>query len=414
MIVISGPWIYNIPMNENEKNTKKAAFSFIILIGFVSLFSDMTHEGAASIMGAYLSLAGASAAAIGFVSGLGEFIGYSLRIVTGKITDRTKKYWPITIAGYIIDCMAIPALALVPRGGWILACFLIVIQRFGKAVKKPAKDTILSFAATQTGTGKSFAIQEFLDQLGAFMGPVMLFIVVLLKNGGDMFSVYRICFVILAVPAAITIIMLFVAKSRYPEPEKFEKDIESAPAFHMSSRFILYIVAISLFAAGFVDFSLITMHTMRQGLLSNDTLSLLYAGAMAVDAFAALFFGWLYDKYGFRVLVVSTLLSSPFAIFIFGINVRWALFLGVALWGIGMGAQESILKAAVTDVVPKQNRSSGFGVFQTSFGAFWFLGSWIMGVLYDASPVGLIVFSVVMQLAAIPFYWCCGSSRYDS
>ncbi len=154
-------------------------------MGIVSLFSDMTHEGAASILGAYLSLAGASAAAIGFVSGLGEMIGYSLRLVTGWLTDRTKKYWPMTILGYVIDSMAIPALALVPRGGWIWACALIVLQRTGKAVKKPAKDTLLSFAATQTGAGKSFAIQEFLDQIGAFLGPVILFLVMLLKQSED-------------------------------------------------------------------------------------------------------------------------------------------------------------------------------------------------------------------------------------
>ena len=395
-------------MDKKNDKVKKAAFSFILLMGIVSLFSDMTHEGAASIMGAYLSLAGASAAAIGFVSGLGEFIGYSLRIITGKLTDRTKKYWPMTIVGYVIDCAAIPALALVPNGGWVVACFLIVIQRFGKAVKKPAKDTILSFAATQTGTGKSFAIQEFLDQLGAFLGPVMLFLVVLLKNSTDIFNVYKICFLLLGVPAAATIILLFVAKARYPEPDKFEKVQETSEPFHMNRRFIIYVVGISFFGAGFVDFSLITMHTMKTGLIPTDTLSLLYAGAMAVDAVSALFFGWLYDKYGLRSLMVSTLCSAPFAIFIFGMDSQWALFLGVALWGIGMGAQESILKAVVTDIVPKQNRSSGFGIFQTSFGVCWFIGSWLMGALYDISPTGLIAFSVVMQLAAIPFYYWTG------
>ncbi len=200
-------------------------------MGIVSLFSDMTHEGAASILGAYLSLAGASAAAIGFVSGLGEMIGYSLRLVTGWLTDRTKKYWPMTILGYVIDSMAIPALALVPRGGWIWACALIVLQRTGKAVKKPAKDTLLSFAATQTGAGKSFAIQEFLDQIGAFLGPVILFLVMLLKQSEDLYSVYSVCFAILGIPAIVTVALLLLAKRRYPEPEKFEPAAESAPPF---------------------------------------------------------------------------------------------------------------------------------------------------------------------------------------
>lgn len=371
----------------------------------------MTHEGAASILGNFLSLAGASAAAIGFVSGLGEFIGYSLRLLTGWIADKTKKYWPLTVLGYVIDCMAIPALALVPNGGWVLACILIVVQRTGKAIKKPAKDTILSFATSQTGAGKGFAIQEFLDQIGAFLGPVLLFVVMLMKKSGDQFSVYRFCFAILGIPALITVILLLIAKRRYPNPEQFEAAAEDAAPFRMNRSFVLYIIAIGLFAAGFLDFTMITMHTARTGLVGEDALPLIYAGAMAVDAFSALFFGWLFDKRGIKVLMLSTLISAPFAILIFLVTAQWALFLGVALWGIGMGAQESILKAAVSGIVPKQNRSSGFGVFQTAFGVCWFLGSWLMGALYDVSPTWLVIFSVVTQLASLPFFWLSGRAR---
>ena len=390
---------------ERKASVKKTAFSFVLLMGVVSLFSDMTHEGAASIIGAYLSLAGASAVAIGFVSGLGEFIGYSLRLFTGWFTDKTKKYWPITIVGYIVDCMAIPALALVPKGGWLWACLLIVIQRTGKAIKKPAKDTLLSFAATQAGTGKSFAIQEFLDQIGAFLGPVILFIVMSLKKSEDLFSVYSACFAVLGLPAIITVALLFIARRRYPEPENFEPPAIETQPFRMNRSFIYYIIAISLFASGFLDFTIITMHTVKTNLIPDDTLPLLYAGAMAVDAFAALFFGWLFDKRGIKILMLSTLIAAPFVILIFSVTTRWALFAGVALWGVGMGAQESILKAAVTNIVQKQNRSSGYGIFQASFGVCWFLGSWLMGFLYDASLVWMVTFSVVMQLAAIPFFW---------
>ena len=398
---------------ENKTSLKKAAFSFVLLMGIVSLFSDMTHEGAASIIGAYLSLAGASAAAVGFVAGIGEFIGYSLRLVTGWLTDKTKKYWPITIIGYIIDCMAIPALALVPKGGWILACLLIVIQRTGKAIKKPAKDTLLSFAASRAGIGKSFAIQEFLDQIGAFLGPVILFLVLTLKKNDDLFSVYSVCFAVLALPAIITVVLLFAARHRYPEPEKFEPPDKETQPFRMNRSFLFYIIAISLFAFGFLNFAVITMHTVKTGLIPADTLPLIYAGAMAVDAFAALFFGWLYDKHGIKVLMLSALAAAPFAVLIFLTEARWALLLGVALWGVGMGAQESILKSAVTSIVPGHNRSSGFGIFQTSFGACMFLGSWFMGYLYDVSLVQMVIFSAGMQLAAIPFFWVSARIHYS-
>lgn len=387
---------------------KKTAFAFIILMGIVSLFSDITHEGAASIIGAYLSLAGASAAVIGFTSGLGGFIGYSMRIVTGLIADRTGKYWPMTILGYAIDCMAIPALALVPRGGWVLACGLIIVQRIGKAVKKPAKDTLLSFAATQYGAGKSFAIQEVIDQIGAVLGPVILFMVLWLKRDSDLFSAYSVCFLILGIPALTTVVLLLFARRKFPNPENFEPDVKKTVKIRMNRPFLLYLIAISLFSLGFLDFPLITMHTARRGMLPDDFLPLIYAGAMFLDAVAALVFGWLFDKYGLSILMLSTLIAAPFAWFVFGGSSPWALFIGVGLWGIGMGAQESVLKAAVTSLVPKGNRSTGYGVFQTAFGICLFIGSWLMGILYDVSIPALIAFSILTQLAAIPFFYFSG------
>ena len=400
------------------KNKKRLsqAMRFIILFGIVSLFSDMTHEGASSIRGAYLALLGASAGAIGFASGLGELVGYSMRYLFGRLTDRTRQYWPMTIAGYVLDIIAVPALALVGEHGWVAACALLIIQRMGKAIKKPAKDTIMSFAASQEGTGKSFGLQELLDQIGAFLGPVLLYLVMLFRTEGSTFETYSLCFAVLAIPGAITLILLLVTKHRFPNPEHFEPEPKEYVPFHLKKEFILYIAGISLFAFGFIDYSIVIMHVSRTftdlatglaetgSLVTSGTLPLLYAGAMLVDAVAALVFGYMYDKMGVKVLVLSTILSAPFAIFVFAGRTVPAVLLGIALWGVGMGAQESILKAAVTTMVPKSSRATGYGVFECSFGVFWFLGSWLLGVLYDISIPAMIAVSVIAQLAAIPLY----------
>lgn len=384
------------------------AMLFIILFGIVSLFSDMTHEGASSIRGAYLSLLGASAATIGFISGLGELIGYSMRYIFGTLTDKSKKYWPMVIFGYVLDVLAVPALALVGENGWMAACGLLVIQRMGKAIKKPAKDTIMSFAATQEGVGKSFGIQEVLDQIGAFLGPVLLYLVMLFKTEGTTYQIYTYCFAALAIPGAITLILLLITRNKFPNPEHFEPEPKEYLPFKMKKEYILYIAGISFFAFGFIDYSLVVMHVAKTyvsaALLDAKTLPLLYAGAMLVDAVAAMFFGILYDKEGVKALVVSTLLSAPFAILIFTGTSLHSLLLGIALWGVGMGAQESILKAAVTSMVPKNCRATGYGIFECSFGVFWFLGSWLMGVLYDINIYTMIALSVLTQLAAIPLY----------
>lgn len=381
------------------------ALTFVVMMGIVSMFSDMTHEGAKSIYGAYLYLAGASAAAIGFVTGLGEFVGYSFRLAAGFITDRKKNYWTMTIIGYIFNMAAIPALALIPENGWIFACALIVIERMGKAIRYPAKNTLVSFASAQLGAGKSFAIQEFLDQLGAFLGPVILFAVLLLQKGGDQFRAYSLCFALLGIPALLTLMALFAAKRKFPNPENF--DISSRPQVKSEFKisFILYMISISFLALGFVDFPLITMHIARLSMVSSETLPLLYAGAMLADAFAALFFGWLYDKKGLRVLMLSGIVSVSFSVLIFSFSSLPAAVAGILMWGIGMGAQESILKSAVAAIVSKEKRASAFGLFETAFGVFWFLGSWLMGALYDFDPGLLVLFSVLTQLSAIPLFY---------
>ena len=399
-----------------KKQHLPQAMLFILLFGIVSLFSDMTHEGASSIRGAYLAILGASAGTIGFISGLGELIGYSLRYVFGRIADKTKKYWSMTIFGYVLDVLAVPALALVGEHGWVWACGLLIIQRMGKAIKKPAKDTIMSFAASQTGAGKSFGIQEVLDQIGAFLGPVLLYLVMLFKTEGSTFEIYAFCFAVLAIPGFITLILLLLTKHKFPNPENFEPDPKEYVAFKMKKEFVFYIAGISFFAFGFVDYSLIIMHISTSfahlssnlaetsSLINTGTLPLLYAGAMLVDAAAALFFGFMYDKKGVRALVYSTAISAPAVMCIFGAHSIGMLLLGIALWGIGMGAQESILKAAVSTMVPKISRATGYGIFEFSFGVFWFLGSWLLGVLYDVNITAMIIVSTAAQLAAIPWY----------
>lgn len=402
--------------NKKKKKRISQAMLFIIFFGIVSLFSDMTHEGASSIRGAYFTILGASAGAIGFVSGLGELIGYSMRYVFGRIADKRKNYWFMTIFGYVIDVLAVPALALVGENGWIAAAILLIIQRMGKAIKKPAKDTIMSFAASQEGVGKSFGIQEMLDQIGAFLGPVLLYLVMLFKTTGTTFEIYSTCFAVLAIPGAITIIMLLITRKKFPNPENFEPEAKEFVLFEMKKSFKYYIMGISLFAFGFIDYSLVIMHISRNftsiagglaetsSIINSGTIPLLYAGAMLVDAVAALVFGYMYDKKGVRALVLSTIISAPFSAFVFlGKSVPMVL-VGVVLWGVGMGAQESILKAAVTTMVPKSSRATGYGIFECSFGIFWFLGSWLLGVLYDVNVIAMVVVSVVAQLAAIPLY----------
>lgn len=380
---------------ENKEIAKGTALKFVILLGVVSLFADMTYEGARSITGPYLAILGASATVVGVVAGFGELIGYALRLVSGYISDRTGKYWTVTLFGYFVNLLAVPLLAL--AGSWEAAAVLMVAERMGKAIRNPARDAMLSHATQRIGRGWGFGLHEAMDQIGAILGPLIVAAVLYLKGG------YRTSFAILLVPALLALVVLIVAWALYPRPRDLEAASAELKTKGFSRIFWLYLAAVSLIAAGYVDFPLIAYHFEKLSVVPNVWIPVFYAVAMGVDALSALFFGHLFDRVGLSILIIVSLVSFLFAPLVFLGGFYLALF-GMALWGVGMGAQESIMRAAIAGMVPMNRRGTAYGIFNAGFGLFWFLGSALMGVLYDVSVPSLIVFSMVMQLASIPFF----------
>jgi MFS family permease len=371
---------------------RDAAMKLVVLFGIVSLLSDMTYEGARSVTGPFLATLGASGTVVGLVAGLGEFIGYGLRIVSGYVSDRTGQYWLMTGLGYAFNLLAVPLLAV--AGNWQLAAALMIAERTGKAIRKPARDTMLSYATSQVGHGWGFAVHEAMDQIGAVIGPLLMALA--LSAGGG----YRSAFRILLVPALLTLGVLVVARVLYPKPRDLEAKTTVIESKGLPQRFWVYILSIGLVAAGYADFPLIAFHLKQTAAIPDTWVPLLYAGAMGIDAVAALFFGWLFDRIKVGSLIWAVSVSAFFAPFAFlgGIH---AAYVGIALWGIGMGAQESILKSAIADMVIPERRGSAYGIFNASYGLFWFAGSALMGVLYDVSIPLLVCFSVAAQVVSV-------------
>ncbi len=372
-----------------------SAIKFVILLGVVSLLSDMTYEGARSINGPFLAHLGAGAALVATVAGLGELIGYALRLVSGLITDQTKRYWAITLIGYCLNLFAVPLLAL--AGRWEIAVGLMLAERLGKAIRNPARDAMLSHAAFTMGRGWGFGLHEAMDQLGAFIGPIMVAGVLLFKETGG----YPTAYGILLLPALAAVANLLWARRLYPRPEHLEVKVLTMEPEGLSRPFWLYVAAVALLGAGFADFPLIAYHFKQARVMPEAWIPLAYALAMGTDALAALILGYTYDRLGIVVMVAATLLSATFAPLVFLGGWGWALA-GMVVWGIGMGAQESVMRAAVADLVPGNRRASAYGIFQTGYGLFWFFGSVLMGLLYDHFLIYLIIFSVLSQLLAIP------------
>jgi MFS family permease len=381
---------------EAKNLTAGIAWKFIILVGVISLFSDMTHEGARTITGPFLGILGASALVVSTVAGLGEFLGYAVRFVSGSLADRTKRYWPITYVGYGVQMFSVPALAL--AGGWEVAALLILLERVGRAIRNPARDAMLSHATSQTGHGWGFGFHEAMDQTGATVGPLIVAAVLYFK--GD----YRTAFAALLVSAVLAVLVLVSASLIYPHPQHLEVSVPKLETEGLPRRpFWLLTSATALIGAGFADFPLIAYHFHQASTVPDKLIPITYMVAMGVAGASSLILGRLFDRLGIPVLIAAALVSAAFAPLVFLGGLLLA-FLGMILWGVGMGALESVVKAALAEIIPKDHRASGFGISQATFGLFWLLGSVILGILYEYHLLALAIFSVIVQLCAIPLF----------
>lgn len=356
----------------------------------------MTYEGARSITGPYLAILGANAATVGFVAGFGEFAGYALRIVSGYLSDRTKQYWFFTILGYFCNLLAVPLLALTDK--WWLAAFLIILERTGKAIRVPPRDAMLSHAGQKIGMGWVFGLHEAIDQIGSLLGPLMVALVLYFHGG------YKMGFAILLLPAIISLSFLIFARFQYPEPQQLEIQQDRFVTKEMNAAFWFYLAGASLVAAGYADFSLIAYHFQKKSILSPIAIPISYAIATGLNSISAPILGHYYDKKGFIILILVTLIGCLFAPLTFLGNASLA-YIGIALWSIGVSAHESLMQAIVAKMVPMHKRSSAYGVFNAGYGISWFIGSFIMGFCYDISVFLIVLFSLLTQFTALPFLW---------
>jgi len=374
----------------------RVALRFVLLVGLLSFFADFTYEGSRSIIGPYLASLGATGTAVGIITGFGEFLGYGLRLASGRLADATGKFWPITIFGYCVQMAAVPALAL--AGNWPAVAVLVVLERVGKAIRNPPRDVMLSHAGKRIGGyGWAFGLHEAMDQSGAMVGPLL--VAAVLAHGGQ----FREAFAVLFVPAVINIALVLLARSLYPRPQDLESSPPDVSGSGLPGLYWIYLTGAALVAAGFADYPIIAYHFGHTGSVPGDWIAIFYSVAMAVSGSGSLLFGRLFDKFGFRVLIVLTVLSAAFAPLVF-LGGFWTALIGAALWGLGIGVHESIIPAVVAPMVPVQRRASAFGLFTAVYGTAWFLGSAAIGILYDISVPATVVFCVAAELAALPVF----------
>lgn len=381
-----------------DRPARMRPWRFVVWFGTVSLLADFVYEGARSVTGPLLASLGASALVVGLVTGAGEAAALGLRLVSGPLADRTRRFWGLAIAGYALTVLSVPLLGVV--GVLWAACALVIAERVGKAVRSPAKDTLLSHATAATGRGRGFAVHEAMDQVGALIGPLVV-AGVLALTGGD----YGPALGVLAAPAVAVLGLLVWLRARVPDPEAYERELTptatvAATEGRLPAAFWTYAAFTAATTAGFATFGVLSYHLVVRHLMATAWVPVLYAAAMVVDAIAALATGWLYDRVGARVLVVLPLLAAVVPALAFTNTVGLAVA-GSLVWGAAMGVQESTLRATVADLVPSGRRATAYGVFAGVVGAASVVGGTLTGALYGQSIPLLIAVVVAIQVTAL-------------
>lgn len=391
-------------------NLRKKAFELILLLGVISLLGDIIYEGGRSVHGQYLNILGVNAAKVGFIVGLGEFLGYLFRLLSGYFADRTKSYWLFTIIGYGL-LFSVPLIAL--AGTWQIVAFLVILERIGKGIRTPTRDTIASHAAKQIGTGYGFGIAEFIDQVGAIIGP-LIFASIFAKvtKGQNIIGAYQQGYNLFWIPFILLLAVLFFTYLKFRNSEKLEKPTtKEKNTAHLTKQFWIYIFFVFITTAGFTNFALVGFHLKNLNLLSDTHIPVLYAVAMGIDAIIGIWAGKMYDQLKakneqqeYHLLLSIPLVAAFIPFFIFSSSLA-LITLGIMLLGFGLGMQETIMKAAVADMTPMAKRSSGYGVFNLSFGLAFLVGNAIAGYLYDYSIPLLILILATIEISAIPVYY---------
>ncbi len=370
--------------------------------GVVSLAADMVYEGARAVTGPLLGQLGATALLVGVVTGAGEAAALVLRLVFGTAADRTGRYWGLTLTGYAMTAVTVPLLAVTPFVGAVglaLACGLVLVERAGKAVRSPAKSTLLSYAAEGVGLGRGFGVHKALDQVGAFIGPLAVAGIAALT--GALWP----GFAALAVPGAASLLLLMWLRRRVGQPAAPDQPVEVVALRHpgLPRAFWMFAASSGAATAGLVTFGVIAFHLSREHLVADAAIPVVYAGAMAIEALAALAVGFLFDRMGARVLYVLPPLVAAVPALAFGVILPLVL-LGIGLWGAATGLQDSTVKALVADLVPSGRRATAYGWFAAVQGGAALAGGTLAGALYERSLPGLVALVAATQVVALALY----------
>jgi len=346
----------------------------IMFTGLTSFLTDTSVKMIYSVMPMFLMSIGASKATLGLIEGVAESTASLIKALSGFWSDKIGKNKPFMLVGYALSALVMPLYAFVISPMQVL--MLRFVERFGKGIRTAPRDSLIAASVTNNETGKSFGLQKAMDNSGAIAGPLLAFALlsVSLEN-------YRLIFLIAGIPAilAIFVIIFGIREAKKQKAELFRK-------FHFSDfpkRFYLFLAIVFIFTLGNSTDALLMVKANDVG-VKVALIPLVYLVTNSVSVFASIPVGILADRIGKeRILVVGYLIYT-LVYFGFGITTSIGAIVSLfALYGLYSAATDGIQKAFISDIIDKNKKGTGLGIYNALLGITLLPASLIAGTLYD-------------------------------
>lgn len=389
----------------NKKSFLKGLTRNLIIVGFVSLFTDLSSQMVFPLIPLYLISLGAGAWVIGLVEGAAETTASLLKVFSGYWSDKIKRRKPFVLAGYSISTVAKPLFAFATS--WPLVLSIRVFERVGKGIRNAPRDAIIAESTNSDVRGKAFGFHRAMDGIGSISGAVIAFI--LLPKLG-----FNRIFLIAVIPGILAVLCILFIKEKNtpPEPTKEKKISFKVSLKGLPLNLKLFTLVSTIFAFGHFGYAFLLLKANNIG-LGNDTAISLYVLFYIVYTLFIIPAGILSDKIGRKpVLMFGYILFAITTIVLLFTSQIYTMLAVFIIYGIFYAMIDGVQRAFVVDLAPTNLKATALGTFHTSIGLIALPGGFIAGILWDTiSPNATFIFSFLLATSAIILFMFVKNSK---
>jgi MFS family permease len=379
----------------NKKSFFKGLTRNILIVGIISLFTDLSSQMVFPLIPLFLVTLGAGAWVVGLVEGAAETTASLLKVFSGYWSDRIKKRKPFILAGYGLSSITKPLFAF--AYSWPFVLIVRIFERTGKGIRNAPRDAIIAESCDACVRGKAYGFHRAMDGMGSILGAVIAFILL-------PFLGFRNIFLIAFIPAIVAVLCIVFIKEKTSTAETKKKETISLKVSlkKLPWNLKLFIIVVTIFTLGHFGYAFLLLKARNIG-LTNDTAIFLYVLFYIVYTLFIIPAGVFSDKIGRKpVLMIGYILFALTSLGLLFTSELYTLILMFVLYGVFYAMIDGVQRAFVVDLAPQGLKGTALGTFHTAVGLVALPGGIIAGTIWDKiSPEGTFMYALVLTMLTI-------------